>query len=201
MSLAIDLSEMRPGLAEPVQERQGIFRRALHALSRPGEIVEVECRAELPAGLQQAAGALLLVLLDQDTRLWLAPSLAGERVADYFRFHTGCLLVKRPVEADVALIGGVKELPRLTSFAIGTEEYPERSSTVVLQVESLASSAGWTLQGPGIPDRSTFAASGLDTRFVREWGELQRLFPRGIDLFFACDDRLAGLPRTTRIEV
>jgi alpha-D-ribose 1-methylphosphonate 5-triphosphate synthase subunit PhnH len=201
MSYVTALSEIAPGLADPVLESQVVFRRALHALSRPGEIEEIECRAELPPGLHIAAGALLLVLLDQDTRLWLAPSMAAASVAAYFRFHTGCVVVEHEIDADVALIGTPQDLPRLAAFAIGSEEYPERSATIIVQVESLTSSGGWTLRGPGLAATSTLAPGGLDARFVREWTELQRLFPRGIDLFLASGNRLAGLPRTTRIEV
>ena len=200
MSLSVDLSAITPGFSDSVLESQTIFRRALHALSRPGEIVDIDCRAELPKGLHRAAGGLLLVLLDQDTRLWLAPSVASERIATYFRFHTGCTLVRRHVEADVVLCGAAGELPRLASFALGTEDYPERSATVVIQVERLLSSGGWTLRGPGIAERSTFAPSGLDERFVRQWSELHTLFPRGIDIFLASGNQLAGLPRTTQIE-
>lgn len=201
MNLAADLHEITPGFADPVLESQAIFRRALHALSRPGDIVDIDCRAEFPHGMHRAAGGLLLVLLDQDTRLWLAPSVASESIAAYLRFHTGCRLVERHVEADVAFIGGTEELPRLASFALGTEDYPERSATVVIQLERLVSHAGWTLRGPGIAERSTFAPSGLDDRFVRQWCELNQWFPRGIDVFLTSGSRLAGLPRTTRIEV
>jgi alpha-D-ribose 1-methylphosphonate 5-triphosphate synthase subunit PhnH len=201
MSLAADLSKITPGFAEPVMESQTVFRRALHAMSRPGEIVEIDCCAEFPNEVHLAAGALLLVLLDQGTRLWLSPSVASECIGAYFRFHTWCTVVERPVEADVAFIGAPQELPRLESFPLGTENYPERSATVVIQVERLVSPGGWTLRGPGIADRSTLAPSGLDDRFVRQWSQLHSLFPRGIDVFLASGGRLAGLPRTTRIEV
>jgi alpha-D-ribose 1-methylphosphonate 5-triphosphate synthase subunit PhnH len=40
----------------------------------------------------------------------------------------------------------------------------------------------------------------LDEAFVHQWRELNRMFPRGIDIFLASGSLLAGLPRTTRIE-
>lgn len=196
----MELASIGRGFADPVFESQAVFRRALHALSRPGEIVEIDCRAELPECLPRAAGALLLVLLDQDTRLWLARSPAGERAAAYLRFHTGCVLVSDPADADVAFVATARDLPSLAAFAIGTEEHPERSATLLIQVDTLAPHGGWTLRGPGIAECALLASGGLDTRFVREWSALQRLFPRGIDCFLASGDRLAGLPRTTRIE-
>jgi alpha-D-ribose 1-methylphosphonate 5-triphosphate synthase subunit PhnH len=198
MSATMDLMSVGRGFAAPVLDSQTVFRRALHALSRPGEIVQIECSAELPPCFHPAAGALLLVLLDQDTRVWLAPSI-DEQAASYLRFHTGCALVEREADADVAVVGTVRDLPPLASFALGTEEYPERSATVVVQVESLAADTGWILQGAGIAQRASLAAGGLGEVFVREWDAMQRFFPRGIDLFLACGARLAGLPRTTRI--
>lgn len=201
MTLVDDLSAIGSGFADPVHDSQSVFRRALHAMSRPGEIVSIDCRADPPPGLHRAAGALLLVLLDQDTRLWLAPSLRGDAVPTYFRFHTGCALVEREVEADLALVGSPDELPRLASFATGTEEYPERSTTVIVQVEMLSAHGGWTLRGPGIPGESAFEAAGLGARLAREWRELGRLYPCGIDMFLVSGNRMAGLPRTTRIEM
>jgi len=199
MSATMDLMNIGSGFAATVLDSQAVFRRALHALSRPGEIVQIDCSAGLPSCLHAAAGALLLVLLDQDTRVWFTPSIDDQAIS-YLRFHTGCVLVERQTDADVAVVGAAHDLPPLASFALGTEEYPERSATVVVQVETLTTDAGWTLQGPGIARQASLAAGGLDEVFVREWRAVQRFFPRGMDLFLACGARLAGLPRTTRIE-
>ena len=195
----VNLAEIGRGFADGAFGSQAVFRHALTALSRPGEIVEVADDAQTPTGLHPAAVSLLLALLDQDTRLWLAPSVAGGPAADYLRFHTGCVLVKHTAEADFGLIGTPAELPPLATFAVGSEEYPERSTSVVIQLPALDNHAGWTLAGPGIAAQAHLNAAGLDAGFVTQWDAARRSFPCGIDCFLTCGHRLAGLPRTTRI--
>ncbi len=199
MSGGMNLADIGRGFADATFGSQAVFRQALAALSRPGEIIDVSADAETPAGLHPAAVSVLLALLDQDTRLWLAPSVAGGPAADYLRFHTGCGLVERSSDADFALVGTPEELPPLEAFAAGSEEYPERSATVVVQLPALDNAPGWTLTGPGIAAQATLSAGGLDAGFVAQWAANHRAFPCGIDLFLTCGDRLAGLPRTTRI--
>lgn len=196
----IDLSEVGAGLADPVLDGQRVFRAGLEALSRPGTLVEVSAGGEGVPRLHAASGALLLVLLDQDTRLWLSPSLADGRAGASLRFHTGCTLAASPDAADFALVASPQELPALEAFAAGSDEHPERSTTLVLQVPSLGDASGWRLAGPGIRAQAQVRAEGLDAAFLGQWESNRRRFPRGIDLFLTSGGRICGLPRTTRIE-
>lgn len=196
----IDLAQVGAGLADPVFDSQRIFRGCLDALSRPGLPVDLAAGPDRVPGLHAASGALLLALLDQDTRLWLSPSLAGGPVPSSLRFHTGCTLADSPQAADYALVAAPGELPALDSFAAGTDEHPERSATVVVQVSELAAGDGWRLSGPGIRDRARLRVAGLGAGFVAQWESSRTRFPRGVDLYFASGTRLCGLPRTTRIE-
>ena len=195
----LDLAEIGPGFADTTLESQAAFRRALAALSRPGALQECGEVPAPPQGVQPAANALLLALLDQDCRLWLSPSLNGG-AAGYFRFHTGCILVGHARQADFALVARPSELPPLGSFEPGTEEYPDRSATLVVQVDALGADGGWRLSGPGIRLESCLRAEGLGAEFLAQWRQNARIFPRGVDLFLASGTRLCGLPRTTRIE-
>ncbi len=196
---ALDLAGIGPGFADPVFGSQRTFRRALAALSRPGSIVECGEDLQPPPGLHRAAYALALALLDQDCRLWL--STPSPAVMADFRFHTGCVIVSRPEDADFALISSPGQLPPLESFAQGSDETPERSATVIVQVEALAAGGPWRLSGPGIRGLAHLGVAGLDGAFVAQWARNAARFPRGVDLFLACGGHLCGLPRTTRIEV
>lgn len=196
----IDLSEVGAGLADPVFDSQRVFRGGLEVLSRPGRLVEVGAGEEGVPGLHAASGALLLALLDQDTRLWLSPSLANGRAGSSLRFHTGCTLVASPEAADFALVCAPEELPALEAFASGTDEHPERSATLVLQVPALSSADGWRLTGPGIQAQAQVRVEGLGAAFLAQWEANRQRFPRGIDLFLSSGAQLCGLPRTTRIE-
>jgi alpha-D-ribose 1-methylphosphonate 5-triphosphate synthase subunit PhnH len=162
----------------------------------------VQACGEVPApppGVQRAANALLLALLDQDCRLWLSPSLSGA-AAGYLRFHTGCILVGDTRQADFVLVASPSELPPLGSFALGSDEYPDRSATLVVQVDALGSDGEWRLSGPGIRDERRLRAQGLGADFLAQWRQNAKRFPRGVDLFLVSGTQLCGLPRTTRIE-
>jgi alpha-D-ribose 1-methylphosphonate 5-triphosphate synthase subunit PhnH len=143
-----------------------------------------------PAPLSVAAGVILLTLCDPETPLYLAPSHDRAEVRDWITFHTGAPIVGAG-QAAFAL-GHWDDLP-LGDFAIGTSEYPDRSATLIVDNWALANH-GATLTGPGIettahlslPDLAAFQAN-------------RRLFPLGLDFLFTDGDRLAGLPRTTRV--
>jgi alpha-D-ribose 1-methylphosphonate 5-triphosphate synthase subunit PhnH len=195
----LDLADVGPGFADTTLESQAVFRRALAALSRPGSLQECGEVPVPPTGVQPAAGALLLALLDHDCRLWLSPSLTGA-AAGYARFHTGCLVVRDTRQADFALVASPSELPPLGSFGQGTDDFPDRSATLLVQVEALAADGGWRLTGPGIRGECLLRVPGLGADFLAQWRQNAKNFPRGVDLLLVSGTRLCGLPRTTQIE-
>ena len=203
----VDLVSVGPGFADPVFESQAAFRGCLAALATPGTVVNLGAGLDSMAGLDAAAAALLLSLLDQDTRLWLSPGVAAARIATSLKFHTGCSMAASPGEADFALVADAAELPPLEAFSAGSQEYPERSATVVLQVPAILDAGwrhagdGWRLSGPGIRGEARLSVPALGDAFLRQWESNRARFPRGIDLYIASGERLCGLPRTTRIEI
>lgn len=199
MSATLDVGNVGAAFARPVHGSQAVFRAALEALSRPGTAVVAGEAAQWPRGIGPAAGAVLLALLDHETRLWIAPSDNAHAIASYLRFHTGCALAASPAQADFAFVDHPERLPDLAAFAAGTEHYPDRSTTIVVEVAAIEG-RGWTLAGPGIEQHAHMAAAVPGGRFVEQWREQRRRFPRGVDLLLACEDSLAALPRTTSIE-
>ena len=195
---AIDLARVGAGFPDPVFDSQAAFRACLTALATPGTVVDLGAGFETIPGLDAAAGAMLLALLDQDTRLWLSPGAAAGPIAASLKFHTGCSLAAAPREADFALIASAADLPALETFNAGSQEYPERSAALVLQVPAFA--GGWRLSGPGIRGEARLSVPVLGEAFLRQWESNHKRFPRGVDLYLTCGTRLCGLPRTTRIE-
>jgi alpha-D-ribose 1-methylphosphonate 5-triphosphate synthase subunit PhnH len=195
----VDLSSIGRGFEDLALDSQAVFRQVLSAISKPGEIHVSNTGIESPEGLHPAAAAVLLALLDQDTRLWLSPAFGAGVAGAYLRFHTGCILTDNPLAADFVL-ARPDELPKLSELSLGSEEYPERSATVVVQVDDLSNDGGWHLSGPGIDGHAVLQVAGLEASFLPDWRESQLQFPRGIDLIFTSADRLAAMPRTTRAE-
>ncbi|MGB0747293.1 MAG: phosphonate C-P lyase system protein PhnH [Magnetospiraceae bacterium] len=184
-----------PGFPDSVTASQRVFRAVLTALSQPGLIVPLVDLLECPAPLRPTTNAVLLALADFETPVWLDPEFTGAH--DHLTFHCGCPVTDNPGEAAFAVASAP---PDLAQFAWGSPEYPERSTTVIIQVPDLKPASGVRLTGPGIAQYKELAVDGLDASF---WDQLDgniAAFPCGIDVIFAAADKIAALPRTTRVE-
>ncbi len=110
----------------------------------------------------------------------------------------------RPVVADsticsFAIIGDARALPALDRFAFGSNEYPDRSTTLILQVESLTQGAAFELRGPGIDGSAVLRATLQPADLFDRLAINAALFPRGIDVVLVADDAVVAIPRTTRL--
>ena len=181
---------MQGGFADAPVDAAVTFRAALDAMSRPGVIHEVS-GAEAPAPMSRAASVLALTLCDPDTPVWLGESLDVPVIRDWFRFHTSAPLVGRS-DAMFAF-GRWDELVPVTDFRIGSPEYPDRSATLIVEMEELGQAH--RLTGPGIQDHAmlTLPDAGM-------FRQNAALFPLGLDFFLCADDRLAAIPRTSQVE-
>ncbi|MDF1585846.1 phosphonate C-P lyase system protein PhnH [Marinimicrococcus flavescens] len=187
------------GFADPVTASQEHFRHLLDALSRPGRIVELGAGLPAaPAPLSRGSYALLLSLLDYETPLWLAE--AGEAAAS-LRFHCGCPVTECTGDAVFAVAPG-GAAPALEEFAQGTPDYPDRSTTLLLEVEALGEGGQeLVLRGPGIEESAVLRVGGLDAGLVGQLRANHRSFPQGVDIVLVAGSRIAGLPRTTEVEI
>ncbi|MCB4769451.1 phosphonate C-P lyase system protein PhnH [Ancylobacter sp. Lp-2] len=192
--------ELARGFADPVLEAQGVFRAAMWALSRPGQPQELTVDLVPPAPLSPEAAALALALCDYETPVFLDAALAAERaVADFLRFHTGAPITEDPGEARFAIIASPMELRGFSAFAQGSPDFPDASTTLILQVAGFADH-GFMLEGPGIKGRIGFGATPLPGDFPAWMAANRALFPRGIDLLLAGAGQVAGLPRSVAIK-
>ena len=184
--------------AAVVTENQAAFRALMDAMARPGEIKEL-CGIDAPAPLTAGMAAIVRSLADFETPVWFDDALAAEpAVAAWIRFQTGAPVVADPQQATFALIGDPDALPDFTVFSPGSAEYPDRSCTVIVQVERF-SGALVSLSGPGIRTERTLAAEPLPDDFTERWQANRALFPCGIDLLLVANDRVAALPRTVSV--
>ena len=193
-------SQIEGGFTDPVLDAQAAFRAVMDAMARPGTINAMPSMARPPAPLSATAATVALTLCDHDTLLWLDPALkASAAVAAWLGFHTGAPLANTPAEAHFALVADTAALIAFENFAQGSQDYPDRSATLVLQVDSLDGGAPLRLEGPGIETAARLAPSPMPRHFVEQWRQNRARFPRGIDLVLAAPRTLACLPRTTRI--
>jgi alpha-D-ribose 1-methylphosphonate 5-triphosphate synthase subunit PhnH len=187
------------GFADSVHDSQGVFRCLLDAFAYPGRIVDFAADLEGPAPLAPATAAILLALLDHDTPLFLSDSLDRPDVRDFVRFHAGARLAASPDGAAFAALQASELLP-LDRFEIGTDLYPDRSATIVVQVEALAGGAPTVWRGPGIADANEVAITSLPAGLWAAWRANNALFPCGVDLVFTSGRAAIALPRGVRVE-
>ena len=194
------LTALKPGFADPVMDSQEVFRRTRDALAQPGTLQDLPLALDPPAPLTPELAAIALTLADHEAPLWLDAALASSRdVVDYLRVHTGAAIVSDPQDAAFALISDPAAMPRLDAFSIGIQEYPDRSTTIVIALEALGSESGFTLSGPGIAETAMLHAAPLPADFLAQWRANRSLFPCGVDLILTAPGRVAGLPRSTAI--
>ena len=192
------MSAGAPGFAEPVLAAQSTFRTVMDVMARPGTVRRLAGIAA-PAPLSPSAAAIALTLLDYETPFWLDAPLAAAEVARFISFHTGARLTTEPADASFAFVAAPAAAPPFATFAQGSGEYPDRSTTLVLQVARLAEGEGMTLRGPGIAGARHLAASPLPADFLAQLAENRAQFPRGIDILLAATDAVAGLPRSLNV--
>ncbi|PPQ31767.1 phosphonate C-P lyase system protein PhnH [Rhodopila globiformis] len=241
-----------PGFTDAVGDAQACFRLVLDAMAHPGRVHAVR-PVPAPAPLGDAAAAVVLTLVDQETPLWLDADAAAARA--WIAFHTGAPVVEAPGRATFAVavsfpeaafagafsaaaphslvmpaaglpstscVGETRKgvdggpsptmtigaapsaqpvtLPRPSTFPLGTDEAPEASATLVLQVASLTAGRRYRLEGPGLRRPAILAADGLPPDFAAIWQRNHARFPCGIDLILCAGNQLAALPRSVSVQ-
>jgi alpha-D-ribose 1-methylphosphonate 5-triphosphate synthase subunit PhnH len=189
-----------PAFTDPVIASQAAFRAVMNALARPGTHHRVPTELAPPLPLGRGMAAIALALVDFETSVWLDRPLAeAKEVGAWLRFHTGGAITIKSGRAAFAFVSDASALPAFESFALGSAEYPDRSTTVVVEVATLDQGQRLRLKGPGLPGVQAFLPGALPRDFSERWRANRALFPRGIDFIFTCDARIAALPRSTRV--
>jgi alpha-D-ribose 1-methylphosphonate 5-triphosphate synthase subunit PhnH len=192
------------GFTDPVHSAQAAFRAVLEAMSRPGTVRAIAANVISPQPLSPAMSpamaAVALTLCDQDTPVWLDAALrAAPDVAAWLRFHCGTKIVGDASSASFAFAADPCALPAFDAFDLGSADYPDRSTTLVLRVDSFATGRALMLEGPGIKSRQAFRAGPLPGDFAERLRVNRELFPRGVDLILASATEIAALPRSVRL--
>jgi alpha-D-ribose 1-methylphosphonate 5-triphosphate synthase subunit PhnH len=186
----MDDQSLTGGFVEAPTQSAFAFRNTMQALARPGRIYVLE-GATPPAPMSIAAGVLALTLIDAETKVHLVGAYDTDAIRTWITFQCNAPLVSAD-KADFAF--GTWDDLRDLPWRIGTSEYPDRSVTLIVETENL-SNTNMVLQGPGIEDQALLSLPELSFFKMNN-----ARFPRGIDCFFVDGNKVAGLPRSTRIK-
>ena len=193
------VAELPAGFADKVLSAQSTFRAVMDAMARPGSVHRIRAVTDTPAPMMYGTAAIALTLFDHDTPVWLDSAMsATSDVAKWLKFHTSAPVIADSSASSFAVIGDAQNLPPLDRFAFGSNEYPDRSTTLILQVDSLTSGPAFELTGPGIDGAAVLQAT-IPANLLDQLEINATLFPRGIDVVLVHDDAIVAIPRTTRL--
>lgn len=184
----------QPGFTDPIGDSQVTFRALLGAMAVPGSLHQAGIGLHPPTPLAPATAAVLLTMVDAESPLAL--DQPAEPARAWIAFHCGAAFTTMPrARFAVAL-----RCPDLMTMNTGSDEGPEESCTLFLQVCGLGTGTGYRLRGPGLPAPATLRVDGLPEDFAARWAANHALFPRGIDIVLCAGTTLAALPRSVTLE-
>lgn len=174
------------------------FQAISEAMFHPGKRIYVYNEFKPPEELNFAAAASCSIILGSETLFWTDLSWNSAAIS-WLQLHCGCTLVSEPCMANCALITKPAHMPPLNHFLPGDNESPANSAALIIQVDDIYTSQGKKLAGPGIKKSARLTPKGMPYDFWQQWQALTRKQQPGADIFFACEDALVALPRTTDI--
>lgn len=193
------------------QRAQLSFRAVLQAMSFPGRIVTLPAAcldeglthgvADAPAP-SPALAAVMLALLDRDTSVRLHGRLQHAALREWLRLHAGARMAQGAADFEIVCADQLDALA-CAGFEAGSDVAPQTGATLLIDVAGLDQPGATTLllQGPGVAATQALRVKGI-TAGVWHWRlSLREQYPRGIEMLLLCGDRLAALPRSTRITV
>ncbi len=175
------------------------FRVLMNALSRPGTRQPVPHNTEKVEGLNAGSVVAALTLCDHETTVFLEESDANDKVHDFLTFRCGCTIITDVADADFLFFASFPPPSVLDTLKTGSSQYPDRSATAIIQVDTIEQTGSLNFQGPGILDRHLLGISAIGSDFIDWWAGNNQRFPLGIDAFLTTDDAIVGLPRTVKI--
>lgn len=185
-------------MQSPAQAAQS-FRTILDAFAKSGQLVSLPLVSDCPSGLHAAAAGIALALCDYQTSIWLSPDIDSPGLRNFLRFHTGAPVADKASEAGFAFVGSGEFAQFFPQFNKGTDEYPDRSTTVIVQTTAFSAPQPVKLEGPGIKQDATLEVEGFGSREWKLLADDRILFPLGVDVAFTAGGMLVAVPRSTRI--
>ncbi|MGF1718718.1 phosphonate C-P lyase system protein PhnH [Vibrio kyushuensis] len=200
------MSMISPAFEDAVHDSQQCFRLLLKAMSEPGTIVKLD-KCDGFGNMMSGAAQVLLSMADNATPVWLSSAFSQDRaVSENIKFHVSAPIVNTLSETGFALFSQHDLFDQewsTLSFNLGNEEYPDTSTTVVVELDSLTEGNEIVLTGPGIENEQCIAMKGLPSALIQYLTTRQNrsAFPLGIDFIFVAGQQVLCLPRTTKVEV
>ncbi|CAB1077425.1 hypothetical protein D1AOALGA4SA_5214 [Olavius algarvensis Delta 1 endosymbiont] len=176
---------------------QETFQAIFAAMEHPGQLVTIPHNPAAPDILNWASAATCLTLLARETPVWIDIDQQNSAVS-WLQNRCQSSVVTEPCMANFAIVTRPDNMPDLEYFRVGTYDYPEKATTVLIQVEDILPDIAYSATGIGFDQRPQLELKGLSERFWHQWRRLSGRHPLGIDVFITCEDVLTALPKSAR---
>jgi alpha-D-ribose 1-methylphosphonate 5-triphosphate synthase subunit PhnH len=197
MTNAQTLAHCRHGFDEPALGSQQTFRAILTAMEHPGRLVTIHQIPAAPDVFNWASAATCLTLLNRETPVWTDIDDQSSAVS-WLQRCCQSSLVTEPGMANFAIVTQPVAMPDLEYFRVGTYDYPENATTVLVQVDDILPGAAYKTAGTGVDQKPQLELRGIPDHFWHQWRQLSGRHPLGIDIFITCEDVLTALPKSDR---
>lgn len=184
------------GFKDKTFESQEAFRLILQATSNPGKKIQFTNDYHSRENLNASSINIIFTLLDLDTNVFIQ-SAQESNISNFIKLHTGAPITKNKVESDFAVVtdGDLD----FDSFNEGLDQYPDKATTLIIQIHSMSQGEDFVLSGPGIKNSNRITLSGIPHNFKEKVNANSSKFPLGVDIFLTCKNELISLPRTIKI--
>lgn len=186
-----------------VHDIQSVYRKVLNSMARPGkiEVLEEQEKVDMEINFNRGTFLIMLMLLDGEVSFNVV-SEKSEEVSNLISEIT--YSKEKPLEeADYVFVleDAVEEkLAEVYSLAkVGTLINPNKSATIISEVEFINDDGKLELSGPGIKDKKCISI-GESNAWIKERNLKNKEYPLGVDgIFIDKEYRVVSLPRTTKI--
>jgi alpha-D-ribose 1-methylphosphonate 5-triphosphate synthase subunit PhnH len=178
-----------------IRSSQEIFRVLLSTLSHPGQVEELPLR-----GLGPAIVPFALAGVDSQF------AVLGDRCWEEGIERATGGIPADPAQAALVALWAPANPTVLGSLRRGSPLAPEDGAKVGVGCRAVGAGGdaevSLVLAGPGVCGSLILGVDGLSAAFFEALSEVNSEFPAGIDVWLVDeDDRIAGIPRSTTIEV
>lgn len=181
-----------------VHTTQQVYRRLVNASSRPGHTENIAEEVKNYSDFSDAALLTAMTLFDNEISFFSQDKTMRKEL----KVLTGGIPNKDYTTADfiVSKEADLKEA-FFTEAMTGILISPEKSATLIIDIDSIGEGTEYRLRGPGIKEATNIKLS-LGSRWMELRNEICKEFPLGIDLILTDkQNNLVIIPRTTKAEV
>ena len=182
---------------DPTLGSQQTFRAIFAAMEHPGQLVTIRENPQAPDVLNSASAAICLTLLACETPVWTDVARESPAIS-WLQFGCGGAVVTESCMANFAIITKPATMPALDSFRVDPYEYPDKATTIVIQVDDILPAAVNKYPNILFDNTVQLDLKGVPNKFWNQWWQLSSLYPLGVDIFFTCDDVLIALSKIKR---